>query len=144
MYSDTLDVDISFDIPVRRPAFFSRKAFDVPIRPMDAKGLIIASTQIVDFQKELLQKDKGYTLHDAIKLGRSYEARDSNVKQMKDMYKEQIMFMKSKAALSTKLEIVVIVVGIILLVAEKIVLLLVLNVYDVKRKIIGLTCVKAK
>ena len=51
--------------------------------------LIIASTQIVDFQKELLQKDKGYTLHDAIKLGRSYEARDSNVKQIKDMYKEQ-------------------------------------------------------
>ena len=51
--------------------------------------LIIASTPIVDFQKELLRKDKGYTLHDAIKLGRGYEAANSNVKQIKDMYSEQ-------------------------------------------------------
>ena len=40
MYSDTLDMDISFDVPVRRPALFSRETFDVPVRPMDAKGLI--------------------------------------------------------------------------------------------------------
>ena len=39
MCSDTLDVDISFDVPVRRPALFSRETFDVPVRPMDAKGL---------------------------------------------------------------------------------------------------------
>ena len=40
MYSDTLDMDFSFDVPVRRPALLSRKIFDVPVRPMDAKGLI--------------------------------------------------------------------------------------------------------
>ena len=40
MYSDTLDMDFSFDVPVRRPALLSRKLFDVPVRPMDAKGLI--------------------------------------------------------------------------------------------------------
>ena len=39
MYSDTLDIDISSDVPVRRPALLSRKALDVPVRPMDAKGL---------------------------------------------------------------------------------------------------------
>ena len=27
MYSDTLELDISFDIPVRRPALFSRETF---------------------------------------------------------------------------------------------------------------------
>ena len=46
--------------------------------------LIIASTQIIDFQKELLQKEKGFALHDAIKLGRSYEAATNNVKLIKD------------------------------------------------------------
>ena len=39
MYSDTLDMDFSFDVPVRRPALLNRKMFDVPVRPMDAKGL---------------------------------------------------------------------------------------------------------
>ena len=39
MYSDTLDMDFLFDVPVRRPALLSRKMFDVPVRPMDAKGL---------------------------------------------------------------------------------------------------------
>ena len=39
MYSDTLELDISFDVPVRRPALFSRETFDVPVRPMDTKGL---------------------------------------------------------------------------------------------------------
>ena len=41
MYSDTLDMDFSFDVPVRRPALLSRKMFDVPVRPMDAKGLTL-------------------------------------------------------------------------------------------------------
>ena len=40
MYSDTLELDISFDVPVRRPALFSRETFNVPVRPMDAKGLM--------------------------------------------------------------------------------------------------------
>ena len=39
MYRDTLDMDFSFDVPVRRPALLSRKMFNVPVRPMDAKGL---------------------------------------------------------------------------------------------------------
>ena len=40
MYSDTLDMDFSFDVPVGRPALLSRKMFDVPVHPMDTKGLI--------------------------------------------------------------------------------------------------------
>ena len=40
MYSDTLELDILFDVPARRPALFSRETFDVPVRPMDTKGLI--------------------------------------------------------------------------------------------------------
>ena len=39
MYSDTLDMDISFDVPVCRLALLSRKTFDVPARRLDAKGL---------------------------------------------------------------------------------------------------------
>ena len=38
VYSDTLDTDISVDVPVRRLALFSVHEFDVPVRPMDAKG----------------------------------------------------------------------------------------------------------
>ena len=41
MYSDTLDMDISFDVPVCLPALFSRETFGVPVRPKDAKGLIL-------------------------------------------------------------------------------------------------------
>ena len=41
MYSDTLDMDISFEVPVRHPALFNRETFDVPVRPMDAKGLTV-------------------------------------------------------------------------------------------------------
>ena len=40
MESDTLDTDISFDVLVRRSAFFSVNEFDIPVRPMEAKGLI--------------------------------------------------------------------------------------------------------
>ena len=46
MYSDTLELDISFDVPVRRSSLFSRKMFDVPVRPMDAKGLIQQDTSL--------------------------------------------------------------------------------------------------
>ena len=40
IYSDTLDTDISVDAPVRRMALFSTLIFDVPVRPMDVRGLI--------------------------------------------------------------------------------------------------------
>ena len=39
---------------------------------------IIASTPLADYQKELLSKDKKYSLEDAIKLGRTYEASASH------------------------------------------------------------------
>ena len=41
IYSDTLDTDFSVDVPVRRMALLSTLTFDVPVRPMDAKGLKI-------------------------------------------------------------------------------------------------------
>ena len=40
IYSDTLDTDISVDVPLRRMALFSTLTFDVPVRPVDTKGLI--------------------------------------------------------------------------------------------------------
>ena len=39
MYSDTLDTDISLDVPVSRPALLSRKTFDVPVCRLDTKAL---------------------------------------------------------------------------------------------------------
>ena len=39
IYTDTLDTDISVDVPVRPMALFSTLTLDVPVRPMDAKGL---------------------------------------------------------------------------------------------------------
>ena len=39
MYSNSLDMDFSFDAPVRRTALLSRKMFNVLVYPMDAKGL---------------------------------------------------------------------------------------------------------
>lgn len=47
--------------------------------------LIIASAQDTDFQKNLLSKEKTFTLQEALKLGRTYEATASHVKQLKDM-----------------------------------------------------------
>ena len=41
MYSDTLELDISFNVPVHHLVLFSRETFDVPVCPMDAKGLIL-------------------------------------------------------------------------------------------------------
>ena len=43
--------------------------------------LIISSTPIVDFQKELLNKPKGMKLHEAVAIGRRYEASATHVKQ---------------------------------------------------------------
>ena len=40
MYSDTLQLDITFDVPVHRPALFSSETFDVKVHPMDEKGLM--------------------------------------------------------------------------------------------------------
>ena len=48
--------------------------------------LIIASTPIADFQKELLNKPKGMKLHEAIALGRSYEASATHVKQLQQLH----------------------------------------------------------
>lgn len=47
--------------------------------------LIIAGTPIPDYQKELLGKNKNYTLDEAIQLGRAYEASASHVQQIRDM-----------------------------------------------------------
>ena len=58
IYSDTLDTDFSVDVPVRRMAQFSTLTFDVPVRPMDAKGLTVNA-----FQHP--RKVKGYLSVDA-------------------------------------------------------------------------------
>ena len=47
MYSDTLDMDISFDVPVRRKALVSKETFDVLVCSMDAKGLTFSAPQDV-------------------------------------------------------------------------------------------------
>ena len=41
IYSDTLDTDISVDVPLRPVALFGTLTLDIPVRPMDAKGLSI-------------------------------------------------------------------------------------------------------
>ena len=48
-------------------------------------GLIIAGTPDPDFQKSLLSKEKTFTLEDALKLGRTYEATAAHVKDLKDI-----------------------------------------------------------
>ena len=50
--------------------------------------LIISSTPIVDFQKELLNKPKGMKLHEAVALGRSYEASATHVKQIQQLHSD--------------------------------------------------------
>ncbi|CAM1323766.1 Uncharacterised protein r2_g3242 [Pycnogonum litorale] len=45
--------------------------------------LIIASTQISEYQKDLLSKPKEYTLDEALKLGRVYEASALNLQTLK-------------------------------------------------------------
>ena len=46
---------------------------------------IIASTPIEDFQRELLASPKGYKLSQALELGRSYEATDHSISQLKNI-----------------------------------------------------------
>ena len=71
MYSNTLELDITFDVPVRRPALFSRETFDVPVRPMDTKGLILivscSSTSTASCTSEVMTKmiiQQSYQLND--------------------------------------------------------------------------------
>ena len=47
--------------------------------------LIIASTPIADFQKELLRKDKTLTLEETISIGKTYEASNVHIKQLRAM-----------------------------------------------------------
>ena len=47
--------------------------------------LIISSTPIGDFKKELLNKPKGMKLHESVALGRSYEASATHVKQIQQL-----------------------------------------------------------
>ena len=52
MYSDTLDMDISFDVPISRLALLSRKTFAVPVHRLDAKGLIMNTITIKKKKKK--------------------------------------------------------------------------------------------
>ena len=47
---------------------------------------IIASTPITEFQKELLVSKKGFTLNDALQLGRTYEASKSHIQTLQSLY----------------------------------------------------------
>ena len=47
--------------------------------------LIIASTPIADFQKELLRKDKTLTLEETVSFGKTYKASNIHIKQLRAM-----------------------------------------------------------
>ena len=47
--------------------------------------LIIASTPIADFQKELQRKDKTLTLEETVSIGKTYEASNIHIKQLRAM-----------------------------------------------------------
>ena len=47
--------------------------------------LIIASTPIADFQKELLRKDKTLTLEETVSTGKTYEGSNIHIKQLRAM-----------------------------------------------------------
>ena len=47
--------------------------------------LIIASTPIADFQKELVKKDKILTLEETVSIGKTYEASNIHIKQLRAM-----------------------------------------------------------
>ena len=47
--------------------------------------LIITSTPIADFQKELLRKDKTLTLEETVCIGKTYEASNIYIKQLRAM-----------------------------------------------------------
>ena len=50
--------------------------------------LIIAGTPIPDYQKELLGKNKNFTLDEATQLGRAYEASASHVQQIRYIWEQ--------------------------------------------------------
>ena len=45
--------------------------------------LIITSTPIADFQKELLRKDKTLTLEETVSIGKTYKASNIHIKQLR-------------------------------------------------------------
>ena len=45
--------------------------------------LIIASTPIADFEKESLRKDKTLTLEETVSIGKTYEASNIHIKQLR-------------------------------------------------------------
>ena len=47
--------------------------------------LIIASTPIADFQKELLRKEKTLTLEETVSIGKTYEVFNIHIKQLRAM-----------------------------------------------------------
>ena len=47
--------------------------------------LIIASTPIANFQKELLRKDNTQTLEETVSIGKTYEASNIHIKQLRAM-----------------------------------------------------------
>ena len=78
--------DESLDDFVNRCKLLALKC-DFSVVELDERvlELIIAGTPIIDFQKELLRKKKGFKLSEAITLGRTYEATVSSVKELKEM-----------------------------------------------------------
>jgi hypothetical protein len=48
--------------------------------------LIIASTPIPELQKELLTKEKGFTIQEAVKLGRTYEASAAHIQTLQSLH----------------------------------------------------------
>ena len=47
--------------------------------------LIIASAPIADFQKELLRRDNTLTLEETVSIGKTYEASNIHIKQLRAM-----------------------------------------------------------
>ena len=47
--------------------------------------LIIANTPVADFQKELLRKDNTLTLEEIVSVGKTYEASNIHIKQLRAM-----------------------------------------------------------
>ena len=52
--------------------------------------LIIASTPIADFQKELLRKDKTLTLEETVSIGKTYKASNIHIEQLRAMVNNNV------------------------------------------------------
>ena len=79
--------DENLDDFVNRCRQIARKCqFDA--KELDERILeqIIASTPVRDFQKELLISQKGFTLNEALQLGRTYEASKSHIQALESLY----------------------------------------------------------